>query len=215
MTAPRLPAAEDCALLRELNRRINDDLASAIDLIAAGAVLADNLEVKVALSNVIALLRSYADIHRALMLPASRVLVDAAEYLGELGYAMSRSWLGRLNIGLVFAVDTLSLEANRCWRLGLAVHELAVKVARDASFDSQHREIRIDLRRSGTLVNCAVSDHEPCSAGVQSEQGFGIVRDLSKSLGGRIERKIRAGQWIVPFGLPINRTRTRGQRNGR
>ena len=188
MTATRLPAADDRGVLRDLNRRMNDDLASAVDLIAAGAVLAENPEVKATLSSVVEVLRGYSDVHRALMLPACRVLVDAAEYLRELGYAISRSWLGRLNIHLVFAADTLPLEADRCWRLGLAVNELVANSARDASFDSQHREIRIELRRSGRLANCAVSDHQSSSAGVRQEQGFGLVRDLSKSLGGRIER---------------------------
>lgn len=174
------------ALIRELNHRINNEFSSAIDLISAGAVLADNPEVKTALSNVVELLHGYADVHRTLMMPVCNVLVDAAEYLRRLGRAM-RS-LDRLNIHLVFAADTLPLGADRCWRLGLVVRELVENSSRHVSTDSQDREIRIELKRSGTLVNCAVSDHRSCLADVRPVRGLGIVYDLSKSLGGHLRK---------------------------
>jgi two-component sensor histidine kinase len=184
----RLPVSDDRALLRELNHRINNELSSVIDLVSVSAVLADNPEVKTALSNVIELLHGYADVHRALMMPVCNVLVDAAEYLRRLGRAMNRSSLDHQNIRLAFAADTLPLEADRCWRLGLVVHELAAKLARQASIDSQRREIRIELKRSGPLVNCVVSDHESGSADGQPVHSLGIVNDLGKSLGGQIEQ---------------------------
>ena len=45
---PRWPVSDDRALLRELNRRINNELDSAIDFVSGGAVIADNPEVKTA-----------------------------------------------------------------------------------------------------------------------------------------------------------------------
>lgn len=187
-TFPQPPAADDRVLLRELNHRINNELAFAIELVSAGAVLADNPEVKSALSKVVELLHGYADVHRALMIPVCNVLVDAAECLRRLGRAMSRSRLNRLNMQLVFAAETLPLESDRCWRLGLIVQELVADAARQASINSHPGEIRIELKRSGPLATCTVSDNGSGSAGAQPEQSLGIVRNLAKSLRGHADQ---------------------------
>ena len=113
------PSALDAlTVVRELNHRINNDFASAINIVAVGAMLADDSEVKAALSKVVELLHQYADVHRALAIPQRGMLTDAAEYLRRLGVAISRSRLDRINIRLVLAADPLLLEADRCWRLG-------------------------------------------------------------------------------------------------
>jgi hypothetical protein len=65
---------DEWMLLRELNHRINNEFTSAINLVAAGAVVAENPEVKATLSNVIELLHRHADVHRALAMPVSKGL---------------------------------------------------------------------------------------------------------------------------------------------
>jgi len=198
-------------LLRELNHRINNELASAINLVSVGAVLADNPEVKAALSSVVELLHKYADIHRALTIPDSDVLIDASEYLRRLGLAMSRSTLDRLNIHLVFAVDALRLESDRCWHLGLIVHELVINAARHASFDNGSGEIRVELTRSGASVNCVVADNGSASAAPTPGCGLRIVSDLSKILGGRIEHGTAARSRSILF-FPLTERERRANR---
>jgi two-component sensor histidine kinase len=197
----RVGVSSDRALLRELSHRINSELDSAIDLVSADAVLAATPEVKTALTNVVELLHRYADVHRALMMPVGNVTVDAAEYLFRLGRAMSRSSLERQNIRLVVAADTLRLKADRCWRLGLAVHELVANSARHASTEIHDRQIRIELKRSGALVKCAVFDQASGLADVQPVHGLPIVNDLSKSLGGHIGSNAESRSFILVFPL--------------
>jgi two-component sensor histidine kinase len=52
---PQLPALSERILLVELNHRINNELASAINLVSMAAVRTDNAEVKTALSHVVEL----------------------------------------------------------------------------------------------------------------------------------------------------------------
>ena len=184
---PRPSVLNERTLLRELNHRINNEFAAAINLVSAGAVLAENADAKAALSGVVELLHKYADVHRALMVPVGGVLIDAAEYLRRLGRAMSRSTLDRLNLHLVIAADTLPLESDRCWQLGLIIHELVTNAARHACFENGDGEIRVELRRSGAVVNCSVSDNGSITAIWKRGHGLRIVGDLAKVLGGRIE----------------------------
>jgi hypothetical protein len=94
------PAADldELTLVRELTYRINTQLASAIDMVTAAAVRADNLEAKVVLGNVAELLREQANVHRVLEIPEGNALVDAAQYLRSLCLATTRSCLEPIGV---------------------------------------------------------------------------------------------------------------------
>ena len=180
-------AREERTLLRELTHRISNELVSSISIVSAAAVRADNPEVKVALSNVVDLLQQHADLHRALTIPNRDGLVDAAEYIRKLGLAMSRCCLEPIGIRLALVTDTLPLESEKCWRLALAVHELVANAARHACFDGRDGEIKVKLSLADSVVNCIIADNGSLSRRLKPAQGLQIVRDLTKSLGGRIE----------------------------
>jgi len=126
--------SETRLLLREVDHRVRNEIASAINLVAVAAVRAESCDVKSALSQVVELLHDHADVHSALRIPEHDQLVDAAENLRKLVVAISRSRLERMKINLVFAANTLPMEADRCWRLRLAVNELITNAARHAPF---------------------------------------------------------------------------------
>jgi two-component sensor histidine kinase len=105
--------------LRELTHRIRNELVSSINIVSAAAVRAENPEVKVALRNVVEIPQRHADVHRLLTIPDRDGLVDAAEYIRKLGFAMSRSSLEPMGIRLTLVTDTLPLESERCWRFAL------------------------------------------------------------------------------------------------
>lgn len=178
---------DELTVVRELAYRINNQLASAIDMVSAAAVRADNLEAKVALGNVVELLQEQANVHRVLTIPEGNALVDAAQYLRSLCLATTRSCLEPIGVHLSFQADTLPLEPERCWRLGMAVHELMMNAARHACFDGRAGEIRIKLSLAHPLVKCVVADNGTLSARLKPARGLGLVRDLTKSLGGRLE----------------------------
>jgi two-component sensor histidine kinase len=178
---------DELTLVRELTYRINTQLASAIDMVAAAAVRADNLEAKVALGNVAELLREQANVHRVLEIPEGNALVDAAQYLRSLCLATTRSCLEPIGVRLSFQADTLPLEPERCWRLGMAVHELIMNAARHACFDGQAGEIKIKVSLAHPVVKCIITDNGTLATRLKPARGLGLVRDLSKSLGGRLE----------------------------
>jgi two-component sensor histidine kinase len=181
------PALSERTLVRELTHRINNQLDSAIDVVSAAAVRADNPEAKVALGDVVELLQEQANVHRVLAIPEGDALVDAAQYLRKLCHAITRSRLEPIGVHLSYQADTLPLEPERCWRLGMAVHELVTNSARHACFDGRTGEIKIKLSLTHPVVNCIVADNGSLSMRLRPARGLGLVRDLIKSLGGRLE----------------------------
>ena len=181
------PDLNERTLVREFTHRINNQLASAIDVVTAAAVRADNPEAKVALGNVVELLQEQANVHRVLAVPEGDLLVDAAQYLRRLCLAITRSRLEPIGVHLSFQADTLPLEPERCWRLGMALHELVTNSARHACFDGRAGEIKIRLSLRDQVVNCIIADNGSLSGRLKPARGLGIVRDLIESLGGRLE----------------------------
>jgi two-component sensor histidine kinase len=182
------PADPDqLTLVRELTTRINTQLASAIDMVTAAAVRADHLEAKAALGKVAELLCEQAKVHRVLTVPEGHALVDAAQYLRSLCLATTRSCLQPIGVHLSVQADTLPLEPERCWRLGMAVHELMMNAARHACFDGRTGEIKIKVSLAHPVVSCIVADNGTLPARLKPARGLGLVRDLTRSLGGRLE----------------------------
>jgi two-component sensor histidine kinase len=181
------PDLNERTLVRELTHRINNQLVSAINVVTAATVRAEHLETKVALGNVVELLQEQANVHRVLAVPEADSLVDAAQYLRRLCLAITRSRLEPIGIHLSFQADTLPLEPERCWRLGMALHELVTNSARHACFDGRPGEIKIKLSLAHPVVNCIIADNGSLSTRLKPARGLGLVRDLIKSLGGRLE----------------------------
>jgi two-component sensor histidine kinase len=190
--SPETPVADLGTLLRELNHRINNQFASAISSMTVEAVRAQGAEAKAVLSNAVELLHGYADVHRALLMPRYGTLIDAARYLRKVCRGLHGALLDRLNIQLTLKGDALPLQPERCWRLGLIVHEFVTNAAKHACFDGRPGEIRIKLARRDGLVNCVVSDNGSAAIRARHEQrqGLRIVGDLARSLGGRIEQGV-------------------------
>jgi len=186
-TVAHPPDLDERTLVRELTHRINNQLASAINLVTAAAVRAEHPETKVALGNVTELLQEQANVHRLLAVPEGDSLVDAVQYLRSLCLAITRYRLEPIGVHLSFQADTLPLEPERCWRLGMAVHELVTNAARHACFDGRPGEIKIKLSLAHPVVNCIIADNGSLSTRLKPARGLGLVRDLIRSLGGRLE----------------------------
>jgi two-component sensor histidine kinase len=197
------PILEQGILLRELNHRIDNGLASAINLVSAAAVRAEGAEAKRALSDVVELLHGYGDVHRALAMPEGEALIDAATYIRRLGCAMRCALLDRMNIGLALATESVPLQSERCWRLGLIVHELVTNAANHACFDARAGAIKIKLTRTGPLVNCVILDNGSRSARGAVGRRLRISNDLAKGLGGRVEHGFGTEFTSVVLSFPL------------
>ncbi|MDE5445364.1 sensor histidine kinase [Bradyrhizobium sp. CSA207] len=179
-------------LLRELRHRVDKGIASAIDLVSAAVVRAEGAEAKAALSDVVELLHGHAELHRALAMPQSEALNDAATYIRRLGCALRQSLLDRMGIRLTFTTESLPLQSERCWRLGLIVHDLIVNAAKHAYFDARSGEIKVKLSRIGSVANCVVLDNGSRPVRAVLGRELQISNDLAKGLGGRIEHGFAA-----------------------
>jgi two-component sensor histidine kinase len=182
----RLPNPDGSLLLRELNHRIKNELTSAIYAVSAKAVQSDSAAVKAALLDVVDLLHQCADVHRALRMPDQARLADAARYLQQLCFSITKYQLDRLAIRVLFSADDLRLEGERCWKLGLIVSELLTNVARHAQFDARHPELRVELKLAGNVITCRVADNGSAPEPIRRGRGLAIIGELASSLRGRI-----------------------------
>ena len=201
--SPDSPKVEQGILLRELNHRINNGLASAINLVSAAAVRAEGSEAKRALSDMVELLHGYADVQQALAMPKGKALIDAATYVRMMGSAMRRSLLDRMNIRLALATESLPLQPERCRRLGLIVHGLVMEVAKHACFEARTGEINVKLTRIGAVVNCVVLDNGSRSVRGAAGRGVQISNDLAKGIGGRVEHGFGTDFTSVVLAFPL------------
>jgi anti-sigma regulatory factor (Ser/Thr protein kinase) len=95
--------------------------------------------------------------------------------------------LDRMNIRLAFATECAPLQSQRCWRLGLIVHDLIANAARHACFDGRAGEIKVRLSRIGALVNCVVLDNGSRSTRAAHGRELRTSNDLAKGLSSRVE----------------------------
>jgi two-component sensor histidine kinase len=178
--------SDERTLLRELNHRINNEFTSIINMVTLVAARSGNQEVKAALNGVAERLHEYVDVHRALRIPQQAARCDAAAHLRRLCQSIRRSKLDQTKITLGFEACPLTLSSDRCWRLGMIVYELITNATRHA-FSGRAGEIRVELSRAGSLIQCRVLDNGSGSTMSEPGQGTKIVRSLAKGLGGRIE----------------------------
>ena len=174
-------------LLREFSHRINNEFASAIGVISIAAARSADDEAKVALAAVRDRLQNYALVHHALQMPKDVSCIDAAAYLRQLCWAISRSKLERKGIELRFVERTFRMNSERCWRLGLIVSELITNAERHA-FRNGGGSIRVELLPSLSFVECRVTDNGTAEANARPGHGLKIVEALAKSLGGTIDQ---------------------------
>jgi two-component sensor histidine kinase len=173
-------------LLRELDHRIKNELTSAICAVSVKAVESDSVAVKAALLDVVECLHRWADVHRALHMPDQGRLTDAARYLQQLCFAITKYRLDCLAIRVLFSADDLKLEGERCWKLGLIVSELLTNVARHVQFDAKRPEVRVKLMLAGNVVKCGVSDNGSAAEPIRRGRGLTIIGELASSVGGRV-----------------------------
>jgi two-component sensor histidine kinase len=199
----QLPDPDGSLLLRELDHRIKNELTSAIYAVSAKAVRSDSVAVKAALLDIVDFLHQWADVHRALHMPDQGRLTDAARYLQQLCFSITKYRLDRLAIRVLFSADDLRLEGERCWKLGLIVSELLTNVARHAQFDGRHPELRVKLMRAGNVVKCEVSDNGSAPEPIRRGRGLAIIGELVDSLGGRVHTCLAAEGFSFLLTFPL------------
>ena len=207
-----LPNPDGSLLLRELNHRINNEFTSAICAVSVKAVQSDSATVKAALLDVVDLLHQCADVHRALHIPDQGRLTDAARYLQQVCFPITKYRQDRLAIRVLFSADDLRLEGERCWKLGLILSELLTNVARHAHSDARHPELQVELLLAGNVVKCRVSDNGSAPKPIRRGRGLTIIGELVSSLDGRVHTSCAAegSYFLLTFPLTEAEQRAAG-----
>lgn len=170
-------------LLREITHRVNNEFASAIQVVSFTAARSSDRNVKAALTGVMEKLHNYARVHHALQMPANDDCIDASAYLRSLCDSISRSKLENSNIELVLVEVPFQMSSERCWMMGMIVAELITNAVRHA-FDGQGGTIEVECRPSGAFVECRVSDNGSASSvNVRPGSGLKIIKALAEDLG--------------------------------
>jgi two-component sensor histidine kinase len=188
----QLPFPQAQLLLHELNHRIGNEFCCAVSVVSLAAARSNNKEVKAALTDVAELLHHYAEAHHALQIPEHGIRTDAAAYLRKLCLSIRRSKLNHMKIDLVLAARRLWLPSDRCWLLGMIVYELITNAARHA-FAGGNGLIRVELLRTGALVECRVLDNGSGPVSFRPGHGLKIVYELAKALDGRFDQRFASG----------------------
>src|ERR1700750_1833357 len=208
----QLPNPDESLLLRELNHRIRNELTSAVHTVSAKAVQSDNVAVKAALLDVVDLLHQCADVHRSLRMPDQGRLTDAAKYLQEVCFSLTKYRLDRLAIRVLFSACDLRLEGERCWKLGLIVSELLTNVARHAQFEDRQPEVRVKFTVAGNVAKCGISDNGSAPKLIRRARGLTIIGELASSLGGRVHTSCAAEGYSFFLTFPLTEAEQRAAR---
>jgi two-component sensor histidine kinase len=193
-------AAAERLLLREYSHRINNELASAISLVAMAAHRCGGGEARTILAAVQDRLQNYAQVHHSLQMPEYTTTIDLAVYLQQLCRAISRSKLEREGIELSLSLYPMRMSSEQCWLLGMIVFELITNSARHAFHDGAG-SIHLELWPAGSSVECCVTDNGTSDENPSPGRGFSIVEALAGSLHGSVDMRFGPGgtRTIVTF----------------
>lgn len=197
----RGPATERL-LLREFSRRINDELASAINLVAVAAGRCDSSEAKIALDTVRDHLERHAHLHHSLQLPEYSTTIDLAAYLKQLCRAIGRSRLPGEGVELLLSVNPFRMSSERCWLLGTIVFELIAEATRH-SFQDRAGSIRIEIWPAGGSIECSVTDNGATGECRLPAGHRSIVEALAAGLQGTVERQSGPGATRTIVTIPM------------
>ncbi|MBR0907157.1 histidine kinase dimerization/phosphoacceptor domain -containing protein [Bradyrhizobium liaoningense] len=169
-------------LLRELAHRIDDELASAIDLVSKAANGCDATDARQTLASLQDRLESHARLHHALQMPEFSTTVDLAAYLRQLCRSISRASLEGEGIALSLLLHPLKLSSERCWMLGMIVFELITSAARHRSRGGAGA-IHLEMWVTAASIACCITD-----SGSSGESWYrGEARDIVEVLAARLQ----------------------------
>jgi two-component sensor histidine kinase len=201
--SPGQSAASERLLLREFSHRINNELASAISMVAVAENRCGSNEARTILASVRDQLASYAHVHHSLQMPEYTTTIDLTAYLRRLCRAISHSKLERDGIELSLSLYPLKMGSEQCWLLGLIVSELITNAARHA-FHAGAGWIHVELRPAGSSVECCVADNGTADANLSPGRGLSIVEALAGSLHGTVDMRFGPNGTRTTVNFPKN-----------
>jgi two-component sensor histidine kinase len=172
---------EPWLLVQEITHRAANEYAADIGSISLAAARCANTDAKAPLTGAARRLLDYADALRALQQPVAIGPADLRQYLRELCGAIVRASLAERNMTLTLIEESIELETEPCWCVGMIVSELIRNAVRHGL-----RVIVVELATQGGAVQCRVTD-DGISIHPKPGCGVRIARALTLELRGDID----------------------------
>jgi two-component sensor histidine kinase len=190
-------------LLSELAHRFTNELTIAVGLIDLASLRAKTRDARQALQTVRESLAGFARVHQALQPPGLRSRMDVRPYLRRLCDAIRAAKLQQRGIDLQYIDQTLLIDSEKCWKVGMIVFELVTNSAKHA-FQEAGGTIKVEVSCLGETVRCRVEDDGSSSSpSIAPGTGLSIVNALARELGGNFHQRIssRGSVSTVTFSL--------------
>jgi len=182
----RTPSVEPLLLVEEISHRVVNELTVAISSLRQEASRISDTEARVALQRVAARLAAFANAHRALQSPDAASDLNLGDYLSHLLETLSQASLRDHGVTLKLLDDDITLEPERCWRVGLIIAELVTNSAKHAP-GGRASAIMVEVRTAGAELNCSVADNGGSKTKHPTpSRGVRLIKRLAVELGGDI-----------------------------
>jgi two-component sensor histidine kinase len=174
-------------MIEELSHRALNDYTCTISMLRLAADKTGDSSARAALNDAAQSIHERAQTFRALQAPArGQGPLDLADYLENVCKVLSTSCLASAGIRLTLIRGNVSLPADQCWRLGLAVTELIMNAARHG-LRWGTGEICVGMLVGDIEVCCTVTDNGRTRALPGVGRGHRIISALVAGIGGRAD----------------------------
>jgi two-component sensor histidine kinase len=191
-------------LLSELAHRLSNELTAAVGLIDLASLRAKTTDARQTLDAVRESLASFARVNQALQVPRLRTRMDARPYLRRLCDAIRDAKLQQCGIDLWYVDQTLLIDSEKCWKLGMIVFELVTNSAKHA-FREAAGTIKVEVYCIGHTVRCRVEDNGSSpSPSLEPGTGLSIVNALARELGGTLHQRIDSAGSVSTVIFPLS-----------
>jgi two-component sensor histidine kinase len=209
----RASSVEPILLVEEISHRVVNELTVAILSLRHEASRIVDTDARDVLQRVAARLTAFADAHRALQSPDTASDMNLGDYLNDLLGRLSQASLRGHGVTLRLLEDDITLEPDRCWRVGLIIAELVTNAAKHGP-GGRGSAIVVEVRRAGPELFCAVADSGGSATKHPSpSRGLRLVEALAAELEGDVDWSFRPNGVTALLRFPIvtDAPRSRGR----
>lgn len=194
------------ALLREVQHRIKNNIASIGAYLNLQAQSSVNPEAKAALAEAYGRTESIRLLYEKLLLGEAYRELSAKRYLEELCQAVMAALGAHLSM-LSVEVEDLSFGVQPLGSLGIIVNELLTNSVKHSGGSVRPAAVSVRLGREGDSIRLEVSDDGatlPEDFKLEEAGGLGImlVRMLAEQLGGVFSLGLRGGRTVAELSFP-------------
>jgi two-component sensor histidine kinase len=177
---------EEGLAIREANHRMMNMLTTLQAVFRHKFSQFDDQTVRNAMTEFDGQIIAAAELFRAISSVSANGDIAVDAYLEHLSRALSKAILSPADISCEVFSHRGRLPADLCGRLGFIVTELVLNASKYAFAGRSNGVVRIEMTRSGGQWRCAVSDNGVGMNEAGGGTGLNIVRELARSLKGRL-----------------------------